>query len=201
MVILSIIGSTHLHRPAIFSDGETRSEARKLLPTFCFVSIRRYAASHRRPSDPVLPGKGLKLQHLITDLANPLQTNGTNMTNMGTVDDATLTWMLVNGSAMLNASELDGQKLAPYEGNVPPSGPSDVTQLFAIGQTDVVTWVINSQPFSEPQRPILYGNASDGWDAVTTLHMPSNSTIDLIMYVATDSMDTVGCLPFSMMPR
>ncbi|KIW52031.1 hypothetical protein, variant 7 [Exophiala xenobiotica] len=120
------------------------------------------------------------------------QTNGTNMTNMGTVDDATLTWMLVNGSAMLNASELDGQKLAPYEGNVPPSGPSDVTQLFAIGQTDVVTWVINSQPFSEPQRPILYGNASDGWDAVTTLHMPSNSTIDLIMYVATDSMDTMG---------
>ena len=123
------------------------------------------------------------------------------MTNMGTVDDAALTWMLVNGSAKLNASELDDQSLAPYDGNVPPSGPSGVTHIFAINQTDIVTWAINGQPFSEPQRPIMYGNASDGWNAATTLHLPGNSTIDLIMYIANDSMDTVGCLPFSRRPR
>ncbi len=119
---------------------------------------------------------------------------------MGTADDSALTWMLVNGSAKLNASELDDQMLAPFNRNAPPSGPSDVTQLFAINQTDIVTWVINGQPFSEPQRPIIYGNASDGWGAATTLHMPGNSTIDLIMHVANDSMDTVGCVHCSRMP-
>lgn len=123
-----------------------------------------------------------------------MQINGTSMTNMDTVDDSTLTWMLVNGSAKLSASELDDQMLAPFDGNAPPSGPSDVTQLFAINQTDIVTWVVNGQPFSEPQNPIIYGNASDGWNAATTLHMPGNSTIDLIMHVANDSMDTVSCV-------
>lgn len=130
-----------------------------------------------------------------------MQTNGTSMTNMDTVDDSTLTWMLVNGSAKLNASELDDQMLAPFDGNAPPSGPSDVTELFAINQTDIVTWVVNGQPFSEPQTPMIYGNASDGWNAATTLHMPGNSTIDLIMHVANDSMDTVGYVLFSRMPR
>lgn len=116
------------------------------------------------------------------------------------MDDSALTWMLVNGSAKLNASELDDQMLAPFDGNAPPSGPSDVTELFAINQTDIVTWVVNGQPFSEPQSPIIYGNASDGWNAATTLHMPGNSTIDLIMHVANDSMDTVSCILISRKP-
>ncbi|ERF69138.1 hypothetical protein EPUS_01094 [Endocarpon pusillum Z07020] len=105
------------------------------------------------------------------------QTNGTSMTNMHTVDDSGLTWMLVNGSAKPNATELDDQMLAPFNGNAPPSGQSDVTELFAINQTDI---------------PHNIGNASDGWNAGTTLYMPGNSTVDLIMYVANDSMDTMG---------
>merc|ERR1712000_188033 len=130
------------------------------------------------------------MQQVIEDQAIlSYQTNGTSM---DTMDDSALTWMLVNGSAKLNASELDDQMLAPFDGNAPPSGPSDVTELFAINQTDIVTWVVNGQPFSEPQSPIIYGNASDGWNAATTLHMPGNSTIDLIMHVANDSMDTMG---------
>ncbi|KAL2391842.1 hypothetical protein ABEF93_000073 [Exophiala dermatitidis] len=133
------------------------------------------------------------MQQVIEDQAIlSYQTDGTSEDNMGPVDDTALTWMLVNGSAKLNASELNSQMLAPYDGNVPPSGPSDVTKLFAINQTDIVTWAINGQPFLEPQRPIVYGNVSDGWNAVTTLHMPGNSTVDLIMYVANDSMDTMG---------
>ncbi|KAK5078743.1 hypothetical protein LTR51_000934 [Lithohypha guttulata] len=133
------------------------------------------------------------MQQVIEDQAIlSYQTNGTSMTNMDIMDDSTLTWMLVNGSAKLTAPELDDQMLAPFDGNAPPSGPSDTTELFAINQTDIVTWVVNGQPFSEPQSPIIYGNVSDGWNAATTLHMPGNSTIDLIMYVANDSMDTMG---------
>lgn len=111
---------------------------------------------------------------------------------MAPVDEPNLTWMLVNGSAKLNTSELDYRMLAPFDSNAPASGPPGVTQVFAINQTDIVTWVINDQPFSEPTRPIIYGNASDSWKAATTLHMPANSTVDLIMHVANDSMDTVS---------
>lgn len=108
------------------------------------------------------------------------------------MDDPALPWALVNGSAKLTAAELDEQTLAPFDSSGPPSGPSAVTKLFAINQTDVVTWVIDGQPFSEPSRPIIYGNTSDGWEAATSLHLPGNSTIDLIMHVANDSMDTVS---------
>lgn len=114
------------------------------------------------------------------------------MTNMDVVDDSSLSWMLVNGSAKLGASELDDQMLAPFAENAPPKGPADATKLFAINQTDIVTWVVDGQPLSEPQNPIIYGGVSDGWNAVTTIHMPANSTIDLIMHVANDSMDTVS---------
>ena len=38
---------------------------------------------------------------------------------------------------------------------------------------------------------MIYGNISDGWTASTTMFMPFNTTIDLIMKVAPDSMDTV----------
>lgn len=108
------------------------------------------------------------------------------------MDDPALPWALVNGSTKLDAAELDENMLAPFDSSGPPSGPSTVTKRFAINQTDVVSWVIDGQPFSEPSRPIIYGNASDGWEAATSLHLPGNSTIDLIMHVADDSMDTVS---------
>jgi len=120
------------------------------------------------------------------------QVNGQNATNLATMDNPALPWALVNGSAKLTAAELDEQTLAPFDSSGPPSGPSAVTKLFAINQTDVVTWVIDGQPFSEPSRPIIYGNTSDGWEAATSLHLPGNSTIDLIMHVLNDSMDTMG---------
>jgi len=101
-------------------------------------------------------------------------------------------WMLVNGSAILGSVELEDQALAPFEGNTPPSGGANITHHFAINQTDILTWVINEERFSEPARPIIYGSASDGWDAATTLHTPPNATVDLIIKVANESMDKVS---------
>ncbi len=100
--------------------------------------------------------------------------------------------MLTNGSAKLNASELDVMLLAAFDGNIPPSTPADRTLSFMINQTDVVTWVVDGSPYLEPERPILYGNASDGWNANTTYHLPLNSTVDIIMNIANDSMDVVS---------
>merc|ERR1712000_30665 len=63
-------------------------------------------------------------------------------------------------------------------------------------RTELQTWtecrVISDQPYSEPRRPIIYGNASDAWESATTLHLPGNSTVDLVMHVANDSMDVMG---------
>lgn len=117
------------------------------------------------------------------------------MTGMSTVDDPAQTYMLVNGSAKLNAAELDDTRLAPFDKISPPRGSANVTHLFAISQTGIVNWVVNGQAYSEPQRPIVYGNVSDGWNASTTLHVPGNSTVDILMYVAKDSMDTVSQRP------
>ncbi|EON65842.1 hypothetical protein W97_05084 [Coniosporium apollinis CBS 100218] len=114
-------------------------------------------------------------------------TNDTNLSNVR-FDEAS-TWMLTNGSAKLNASELDVTLLAAFDGNIPPSTPADTTLSFMINQTDIVTWVVDGSPYLEPERPILYGNASDGWNANTTYHLPSNSTVDIIMNIANDSLD------------
>lgn len=111
---------------------------------------------------------------------------------MSTVDDVAQTYMLVNGSAKLNAVELDDKRLAPFDKVSPPRGAANVTHLFAINQTGIVNWVVNGREYSESKRPIVYGNESDGWSAATTLHVPGNSTIDILMYVAEDSMDTVS---------
>ena len=107
-------------------------------------------------------------------------------------DDPASVWILTNGSAMMNASTLDTTLLQPFESNSPPSGMADITEAFNISQTGVVTWVMNRYPYSEASAPILYGNSSDGWNANTTLHLPSNSTIDIIMAIAEDSMDKVS---------
>jgi len=106
-------------------------------------------------------------------------------------DDPALVWMLVNGSAKSNASTLDPTLLRPSEIYTPPSGAANVTKFFKINQTGVVTWVVDRSPYSEPTTPILDGGSSNGWNANTTIHLPSNSTIDIVMSIANDSMDMV----------
>jgi len=107
-------------------------------------------------------------------------------------NDPASIWMLTNGSATRNSALLDAHQLSPFEGNSPVAGPADMTHSFTINQTNVVTWVVNKATYVEAAIPIIYGNVSDGWQANTTLHMPSNSTIDIIMTIANDSMDLVS---------
>ena len=112
-------------------------------------------------------------------------------------DDPASVWTLKNGSAISGASSLDPLTLHPYAKISPPAGKADITKVFAISQTDIVTWVIDGSSYTEASTPILYGKSSDGWNANTTLHLPLNSTIDIIMYIANNSMDTVSLLqPF-----
>ena len=106
-------------------------------------------------------------------------------------DDQKSTWMLVNGSAKNTSFVLDERRLAPFEQPMPRSSAADRTTIFTINQTDIVTWVVSESPYTEAKTPIIYGNKSDGWAAQTTLHMPFNSTIDIVMKIANDSMDTV----------
>merc|ERR1711977_359562 len=107
-------------------------------------------------------------------------------------DQDAAVWMLRNGSAKMDSPTLDERLLAPFESIAPPTGTSLLTRQFTVNQTDVVTWVVDGYPYREPQTPILFGNMSDGWDANTTLKFPLNSTIDLILRIANDSMDTMG---------
>ncbi|THW31058.1 hypothetical protein D6D22_10385 [Aureobasidium pullulans] len=107
-------------------------------------------------------------------------------------DDSDTVHMLVNGSAKGAASSLVAESLAPFERTPPPAGRAVETKHFNISQTDIVVWVVNGYPYSEPKTPIIYGNVSDGWNANTTLHMPFNSTVDIIMRIANDSMDNMG---------
>merc|ERR1712093_661908 len=63
---------------------------------------------------------------------------------------------------------------------------------LAKSKTGVTEWIIDGYPFAEPKTPILLGNVSDGWQANTTVYLPFNSTIDIIMTISKDSMDTMG---------
>ncbi|PYH94878.1 hypothetical protein BO71DRAFT_378813 [Aspergillus ellipticus CBS 707.79] len=107
------------------------------------------------------------------------------------VDPSTV-WMLTNGSANSNASVLDAQQLFPFEPFSPPQGQPDQTYVFAINQTDIVTWVMDGTPYMDPKIPIIQGPASDEWNSNTTIHLPFNKTIDVIMKIADDSLDTMG---------
>jgi len=109
-------------------------------------------------------------------------------------DNIASVWTLKNGSAVSGASTLDPLSLRPFAKVTPPLGKADITKVFAINQTGIVTWVMDGHPYTEPSIPILYGSSSDGWNANTTLHLPSNSTIDVIMIIANDSMDQVSIL-------
>lgn len=103
----------------------------------------------------------------------------------------------MNGSAKHRNTELVESRLSPFESNKPPPKAADVTRLFEINQTDIVTWVVDRYPYSEAKIPFIYGNVSDAWQAHTTLHMPSNSTVDIVMSVANGSMDAV-CISWLM---
>src|SRR5438034_8613026 len=103
-----------------------------------------------------------------------------------------MVWMLTNGSAKQGVPELNPQRLSPFEANPPVPGAASQTYSFTMSQTDIVAWVADGASFIEPKIPIIYGNASDGWQADTTIHLPSNSTIDIIMRIANNSMDKVG---------
>ena len=101
-------------------------------------------------------------------------------------------WMLTNGSAKNGVSGWESAKLAPFALVPPPDGAASVTRTFTINQTDPVIWVVDKVPYVESQIPVVFGNVSDGWNLSTTLHMPSNATVDIIMQISDQSMDTVS---------
>lgn len=108
------------------------------------------------------------------------------------MEDPAKSWMYINGSAKADAALLDPSALSPFDGhNSPPSGRPDKALSFVVSQTDIVTWVIDRAPFSEPDVPIIYGENSSGWNSNTTMHLPINSTIDIIMSISNQSMDMV----------
>ena len=111
---------------------------------------------------------------------------------MSVANDPASVWMLTNGSAKGDVATLNPSLLSPFDGNKPPTNAANLTKSFAISQTGVTEWIIDGYPFAEPKTPILLGNVSDGWQANTTVYMPFNSTIDIIMTIAKDSMDTVS---------
>ncbi|KAF4469744.1 hypothetical protein FALBO_3355 [Fusarium albosuccineum] len=109
------------------------------------------------------------------------------------MQDPSMTWTYINGSAKSDASVVKPEKLTPFEDDAsPPGGAAYRTLNFSINQTDVTTWVVNKAPFAEPSVPIVYGDASAGWQSNTTIHLPINSTIDIIMNISNKSMDVMG---------
>ncbi|KAB2573754.1 Laccase abr2 [Lasiodiplodia theobromae] len=113
---------------------------------------------------------------------------------MNMTDHVSTPWMLSNGSATSNATLLSEQDLVLAEPASPPCR-ADITYNLFINQTDATTWALNGTPYQTPQVPLLYSNTSDGWNASTTLHVPLNSTVDIILQVANDSMDAVSLAP------
>lgn len=115
------------------------------------------------------------------------------------------TWKLTNGSAKSDASSPRTEQLAPFERILPPAGAADQTHFFTVNQTGVVTWVVHNVPYTHPRIPILKGSVSGGWQTDTTVHMPFNSTIDIIMNIVDDSKDMVRSshpfLPWSISNR
>ncbi|TVY74179.1 Laccase-1 [Fusarium oxysporum f. sp. cubense] len=119
--------------------------------------------------------------------------NADNSSTTDVIEDPAKSWMYINGSAKADAALLDPSALSPFDGhNSPPSGRPDKALSFVVSQTDIVTWVIDRAPFSEPDVPIIYGENSSGWNSNTTMHLPINSTIDIIMSISNQSMDMMG---------
>lgn len=106
--------------------------------------------------------------------------------------DSRSIWMLLNGTAKANVSQLDSSLLAPFVPKPPPQSPAAVTKDLVINQSEPTVWLMNKVPYQASKVPIIYGNQSDGWTAPTTLHMPFNSTIDFVLSISNDSMDMMG---------
>jgi len=117
-----------------------------------------------------------------------------------TQDDIASVWTLKNGSALSNATTLDPLSLRPFAKITPPLGKADVTKVFTINQTGIVEWVMDGHPYAEPSVPVVYRSSSDGWNASTTLHLLFDSTIDIIMVIANNSMDLVSNLYYFIRP-
>merc|ERR1711939_122430 len=116
-----------------------------------------------------------------------------NMTSSILAGDTSGVHMLANSSARTAASTLRRQDLGPFDRIAPPiHNHNVVTKNLNVSQTGIATWVVDRYAYSEPKIPVLNGNISDGWNANTTLHLPFNATIDLIMRISPDSMDTMG---------
>ncbi|KAL1582284.1 hypothetical protein WHR41_09162 [Cladosporium halotolerans] len=116
-----------------------------------------------------------------------------NMKSSILAGDTSGVHMLANSSARTAASILRRQNLGPFDRIAPPIHNNNVvTKNLNVSQTGIVTWVVDRYAYSEPKIPVLNGNISDGWNANTTLHLPFNATIDLIMRISPDSMDTMG---------
>ncbi|KAL5603357.1 hypothetical protein FOBRF1_010890 [Fusarium oxysporum] len=119
--------------------------------------------------------------------------NADNSSTTDVIEDPAKSWMYINGSAKADTALLDPSALSPFDGhNSPPSGRPDKALSFVVSQTDIMTWVIDRAPFSEPEVPIIYGENSSGWKSNTTMHLPINSTIDIIMRISNQSMDMMG---------
>ena len=110
---------------------------------------------------------------------------GNRTANIGTPS------MSINGSANPGATAVDESKLNPFV-PLPPPSVADVSLYFTINQMQPTVWVINSQPFVDPVVPILFGNSSSGWSANTTYFAPANATINLLVSIANDPLDTMG---------
>jgi hypothetical protein len=166
----------------------------------------RFATYPTGDMQQVLEGQAIVSYSVRSDPARQLSLDGVltvckNSTAMGTLmgvqDDPASVWMFINGSAIGGAATLDPSLLSPFDGNAPLRKMADLTKFFSISQTGIVTWVVDRYPYTESTIPILFGNSSDGWLANTTIQMPFNSTIDIVMTIANDSMDTVS---FSIYP-
>lgn len=103
--------------------------------------------------------------------------------------------MLLNGSAANSATMLDPSIVIPWEPpEIPPAAAkhTKINQKYVVSQTAVDTWVVDNLPFQSPDVPLIEGNKSDGWRAATTKHFPGNTTIDIILQIANDSLDQMG---------
>ncbi|KAK0615537.1 Laccase abr2 [Lasiodiplodia hormozganensis] len=135
---------------------------------------------------------GSDMQQVIEGQATIVYQGDTGMAMpMNMTSHVSAPWMLSNGSATSNATLLSEQDLVLAEPASPPCH-ADITYNFFINQTDATTWALNGTPYQTTQVPLLYSNTSDGWNASTTLHVPLNSTVDIILQIANDSMDAVS---------
>lgn len=101
-------------------------------------------------------------------------------------------WTYVNGSAKTGVVELMPEMLEPFPGNPPPQGAAGKFVRFDIAMTMPTVWQVANTTFVEPVVPVLYGNSSSGFNANYTVHVPANTTVDVLMQVSPESMDLMG---------